>query len=415
MTATILIVDDEDDIRKLIGGLLSDEGYKTVEARDKLQALDFFDDDKKQIPDAVLLDIWLEGGTREGLEILAALKDKNVPSPIIMMSGHGTLETAVEAIKTGAYDFLEKPFKTDRLLIMLQRALEQASLRQRLYRFERGGATEQIIAKSKAMQELLGEVEKLAPTKSRVVIYGEAGSDKSLIARMLHEKSGRNGACVTINGGTFNEAALRDAEGGTLILEQPEDLSPAAQAELTRHLQDNSDIRFVTTTRADLHALVQVGKFREDLYYRLNVVPLKIPSLRERKADIPDIVLSLLPQVAEAAHMKTPDLNPAEMNWLQTQDWPGNVRELKNTLERFLILNRPLKETNTNEQSGQGQGWGALLDLPLKDARERFEHDYLEAQLLRHDRNITATADFVGMDRAALHRKLKGLGLNSHE
>ncbi len=414
MTATILIVDDEDDIRKLVGGLLADEGYKTVEAPDKLQALAFFEDDVTP-PDAVLLDIWLEGGTREGLEILAALKSRPVSPPVIMMSGHGTLETAVEAIKTGAYDFLEKPFKTDRLMIMLQRALEQASLQRRLNKLERSDAAGEIVAKSKAMQDLIAEIERLAPTKSRVLISGEAGSGKSVIARLIHEKSERSGACITVNGGSFSESALEEAKDGTLILEQPEDMPQAAQALLTRLLQEQSEVRVITITRANLLDLVKQGKFREDLYYRLNVVPLTAPSLRERKADIPDLVAALLPRLAKDSEISAPSLSPAQMTWLQAQDWPGNVRELRNTLERFLILKKPLEDEGQSETNTGESGWGDLLGLPLKDARERFEHGYLEAQLLRHDRNITATADFVGMDRAALHRKLKGLGILGSE
>lgn len=415
-TSTILIVDDEDDIRKLVAGLLADEGYKTVEAPDKLKALAFFEDDTAQQPDAVLLDIWLEGGTREGLEILAALKAQIPSLPVIMMSGHGTLETAVEAIKTGAYDFLEKPFKTDRLLIMLQRALEQASLKRRLNRLERADAAGEVVTKSKAMQDLLAEIEKLAPTKSRVLISGEAGSGKSVIARLIHEKSERTGPCITVNGGTFGENAMDEAKDGTLILEQPEDMPQAAQSLLTRLLQEQGDVRVITITRANLLDLVKQGKFREDLYYRLNVVPLTAPPLRERKADIPDLVNAMLPHLAEASGIAPQTLSQAEMNWLQSQEWPGNVRELRNTLERFLILNKPLEDSAAGSgEGGKDHGWGDLLGLPLKDARERFEHDYLQAQLLRHERNITATADFVGMDRAALHRKLKGLGIAASE
>lgn len=409
MTSTILIVDDEDDIRKLVGGLLSDEGYKILEAPDKLRALSFFEDDVTA-PDAVLLDIWLEGGSREGLEILAALKEKPNSPPVIMMSGHGTLETAVEAIKTGAYDFLEKPFKTDRLMIMLQRALEQASLKRRLNRLERSDASGEIIAKSKAMQDLLAEIDRLAPTKSRVLITGEAGAGKSIIARLIHEKSERTGACITVNGGSFTENAFEEAHDGTLVLEQPEDMSQPAQAQLTRLLQEQNDVRVITITKSNLLDLVKQGRFREDLYYRLNVVPLMAPPLRERKQDIPDLVNSMLPRLSSASEIPAPNLTPAQMNWLQTQEWPGNVRELRNTLERFLILKKPLEE-GVASASDKEQGWGDLLGLPLKEARERFEYDYLQAQLLRHDRNITATADFVGMDRAALHRKIKGLGI----
>mgnify|MGYP000514682682 FL=1 len=408
MTSTILIVDDEDDIRHLIAGLLSDEGYKSIEARDKPEALRIFEEKK---PDAVLLDIWLEGGTREGLEILAAIKEQGSPTPVIMMSGHGTLETAVEAIKTGAYDFLEKPFKTDRLLIMLRRAIEQASLQQRLMALESGRPSEALVAHSRAMQDLLAEIDKVGPTKSRVLLTAEAGSGKSVIGRLIHERSGRKGKCVIVNGGSFDPAQLVEAEGGTLILEQPEDLSPAAQADLTRVLQDPADIRFVTTTRADLKSLVQSGQFREDLFYRLNVVPLSLPPLRDRKADIPDLVNSLMPALAQQLGRPSPKVSDEEMSWLQSQDWPGNVRELKNTLERFLILNHPLSKSHEERNTEAGGGWSALLSLPLKDAREHFERDYLQAQLLRHDKNITATADFVGMDRAALHRKLKGLGI----
>lgn len=410
---TILIVDDEDDIRRMIGGLLQDEGYKTVEAPDKLSALAYFEDGQTP-PDIVLLDIWLEGGTREGLEILAHLKqEQQVATPIIMMSGHGTLETAVEAIKNGAYDFLEKPFKTDRLLIMLKRAMEQAQLRQRLSALESGKDNDPVIAHSKAMQDLLAEVEKVAPTKSRVMITGEAGSGKSVIARLLHEKSGRTGRCVTVHGAAWNMGTIADAEGGTLILEQPEDLPGTAQAELMRALQEAGDVRIITLTRADLPQRVNVGTFREDLYYRLNVVPLSMPPLAQRKADIPDLVAAMLPRLAHSLGVAVPQLAPSDTQWLQDQHWKGNVRELKNTLERFLILARPLSESHKEGEAGGGSGWSQLLTLPLKDARERFEADYLQAQLLRHDRNVTATAEFVGMDRAALSRKLKGLGISS--
>lgn len=409
--ATILIVDDERDIRKLIAGLLSDDGHKTLEAQDKKEALSYFEKDQVQ-PDAVLLDIWLEGGAREGLEILSALKEQGTQAPIIMMSGHGTLETAVEAIKKGAYDFLEKPFKTDRLMILLNRALEQLSMKKRLSQLEQDMDEGAIIAHSKKMQVLLEEIEKAAPTNSRILLSGEAGAGKSIIAKYIHSRSGREGALKTVNGAGFDAGLIATAEGGSVLIEQPEDLDADEQKQLTHILQDDLSIRYITTTRSDLKEMVNEGKFREDLYYRLNVVPLHLPPLRERKADLPDLIKLMLPKIATRLNIKKSELSQNDMDWLVKQDWPGNVRELRNTLERLLILGRKSEEENiaTPAQAGASV---IQTDLPLKEARELFEKDYLQAQMDKHDHNIAATAQAVGMDRAALHRKIKQLGIQN--
>lgn len=405
--ATILIVDDEADIRKLISGLLSDEGHKTLEARDKREALSFFEAGHSQ-PDAVLLDIWLEGGAREGLEILSTLKEQNISAPIIMMSGHGTLETAVEAIKKGAYDFLEKPFKTDRLMILLNRALEQANIKKRLSLLEDHNDKEGLIIKSKKMQALMDEIDKVAPTNSRVLLMGEAGTGKSIVARVIHEKSRRKGAVITINGTNFQSNFTTEAAHGTVIIEQPEDLSPDEQKQLMRIIQDDAnDIRYITTSRHDLKTLVDQGKFREDLYYRLNVVPLYVPPLRERSADLPDLIEVLLPKIAARLSVPLTPINHSDIEWLSAQSWTGNIRELKNTLERILILGRQ----DLNSSSDETKSHNNIIDLPIKEAREQFERDYLSLQLLKHDKNIAATAESVGMDRAALHRKIKQLGI----
>ncbi len=408
--ATVLIVDDEKDIRKLIAGLLSDEGHKTLEACDKKEALAYFAEGKTH-PDAVLLDIWLEGGAREGLEILSTLKEQDVDAPILMMSGHGTLETAVEAIKKGAYDFLEKPFKTDRLMILLNRALEQASIKKRLSQLENDMDDGALITKSKKMQDLMEEIDKAAPTNSRILLTGEAGAGKSIIAKYIHARSNRQGGLHTVSGAGFDADFTKQALGGTVIIEQPEDLNADEQKKLTHTLQEDHKIRYITTTRADLKSMVEQGRFREDLFYRLNVVPLHLPPLRERKADLPDLINLIIPKVAHRLDITTEPLSQNDMNWLLSQNWPGNVRELKNTLERFLILGRTQDDDTT--QLNNNDKPSNVIDLSLKEARENFERDYLQAQLNKHEKNIAATAETIGMDRAALHRKIKQLGIQN--
>ncbi len=460
MAHEILIVDDEPDIRMLIDGILRDEGYETRQAADADAAIAAF---RTRRPSLVILDIWLQGSRLDGLGILQALHSEEPVVPAVMISGHGTIETAVAAIQHGAYDFIEKPFKSDRLLLIVRRALEAARLTAENAELRlRVGAEAELTGESSAMNGLRVAIDRVAPTGSRVLISGPAGAGKDVAARMIHARSRRaEGPFVTLNCATLNPSRFEEelfgieagadsqsvprrtgmlerAHGGTLLLDEISDMPLETQGKIVRALQDQTferiggtsrvkvDVRVLATTNRDLQAEIAAGRFREDLYYRLAVVPLRVPSLRERREDVPELARRFLARSADTSGIPGRDLSADALTALQSYDWPGNVRQLRNLMDWLLIMAPGGQEAIRADMLPPeiGQGAPALLNfdptadimaLPLREARDLFETQYLQAQLLRFGGNISRTAGFVGMERSALHRKLKQLGVNSED
>ncbi len=461
MANEILVVDDEPDIRMLIEGILEDEGYTVRQAADSDAALAAF---RMRRPSLVILDIWLQGSRLDGLGILKALMSEEPHVPVVMISGHGTIETAVAAIQLGAYDFIEKPFKSDRLLLIIRRALEAARLAQENAELRlRAGYESNLTGHSPAITTLRAAVERVAPTGSRVLISGPAGSGKEVAARMVHARSRRaDGPFVALNCATLNPArfeeelfgveagpdslasprragVLERAHGGTLLLDEVSDMPLETQGKIVRALQDQTferlggssrvkvDVRVLATTNRDLQAEISSARFREDLYYRLAVVPIRMPSLKERREDVPDLARYFLERSAETSGMPGRELSTDALTALQAYDWPGNVRQLRNLMDWLLIMAPGGTADSIRAEmlpAEISQGAPALLNfdptadlmgLPLREARDLFETQYLQAQLLRFGGNISRTAGFVGMERSALHRKLKQLGVNSDD
>ena len=461
MAHEILIVDDEPDIRLLVEGLLRDEGYETRLAGDSDSAIAAF---RARRPSLVILDVWLQGSRLDGLGILKAIQGEEPVVPTVMISGHGTIETAVAALQHGAYDFIEKPFQTDRLLLVVRRALEAAKLaRENAELRLRAGPETYLRGESQVMQGVRTQIERVAPTGSRVLISGAAGAGKEVAARMIHARSRRAEGpfialnCATLAPARFEEelfglegamdgqgvarrtGVLERAHGGTLLLDEVADMPLETQGKIVRALQDQTfervggsarvkvDVRVLATTNRDLQSEIAAGRFREDLYYRLAVVPLRVPSLRERRDDIPELARMFLARSAENAGLPMRELSADAMAALQSYDWPGNARELRNTMDWLLIMapgnsGEPIRAEMLPPSIGQGapallkfDPAADVMGLPLREARDLFETQYLQAQLLRFGGNISRTAGFVGMERSALHRKLKQLGVNSDD
>ena len=454
MASDILIVDDEADIRDIVSGILSDEGHGTRTAADADAALAEIG---MRRPSLVFLDIWLQGSRIDGLALLDAIKAEHADLPVVMISGHGNIETAVSAIRRGAYDYIEKPFKSDRLVLVAERALEASTLRREVMALrERTGDASELIGGSPAINHLRQALEKIAPTNSRVMISGPSGSGKETVARAIHRLSGRatgpfvviNAAAITPdsmerelfgmephNGAGRKVGALEEAHGGTLFLDEVGDMPRETQNKILRVLVDQSfqrvgggtrvnvDVRVVSSTARDLEREVAEGTFREDLFHRLAVVPLRVPALAERREDIPDLVHHFVEHISRATGLPQRAIGADAMAVLQAHDWPGNLRQLRNNMERLLILARgDAAEAITAEMlpaeigemlpTTPGRAGGEhLMSLPLRDAREIFEREYLTAQVNRFGGNISRTAEFVGMERSALHRKLKSLGV----
>ena len=449
----ILIVDDETDIRLTVAGILQDEGYLTREAASSDQALAQV---KARAPSAIILDIWLEGSKLDGLQLLAAIKAMRPAVPVVMISGHGTIATAVEAIKQGAYDFIEKPFQADRLLLVLGRALEAARLKREVIELKsRAGEPESLIGACPAVSSLRRTIERVGPTGSRVLITGPAGSGKEVVARQIHRSSPRAESpfvvvnCASLHPDRMSEllfgtgasdgptGLLERADGGTLMLDEVADMPLATQSSIIRILQDQRverinahapvdiDVRVIATTNRDLRAEIKKGLFREELFYRLSVVPILVPALEDRREDIPDLVRHLMDRAAATSGLPRRTLGEDAISALQTYPWPGNVRQLKNVIEGLLIMapggiNDPIRAdmlpTDINLDTPQIlklQRSDEIMTLPLREAREMFEREYLMAQVVRYGGNISRTADFVGMERSALHRKLKSLGVST--
>ncbi len=461
MAHEVLIVDDEADIRMLINGVLSDEGYDVREAGDSDSALEAI---RARRPSLVILDIWLQNSKLDGLELLQVIMREQPSMPVMMISGHGTIEMAVNAIRLGAFDFIEKPFKSEHLLLVVQRAIEAARLKMEVEELRlRAGPSTELLGVSPTVMQLRHAIEKVAPTGSRVLITGPAGSGKEVVARLIHELSRRSsGLFVALNCATMHPDRLESelfgteagsespdalgkvgtfeqAHGGTLLLDEVADMPLETQSKIVRALQEQTflrvggsryvevDVRVIASTNRDLWALIQNGKFREDLFYRLNVVPIPVPALRERREDVPALIEHFMSRSAELAGLPPRSLSEDAVAALQAYDWPGNVRQLRNVVDWILIMapgdsDTPVLEemlppdigsiAPTISRDKQGQ---EIMSLPLREAREIFERQYLEAQVTRFGGNISRTATFIGMERSALHRKLRTLGLNAGE
>lgn len=449
MPVDILIIDDESDIRTLIRGILEDEGYEVREAANAVQA---FSRVAEREPDLVVLDIWLEDSDRDGLAILAALRKDSPDLPVLMISGHGTIEMAISAIRQGAYDFIEKPFTTDRLLLLIQRALETARLKRENAELRlRTDEAADLVGESGALSSVRTILARVAPTNSRVLITGEPGSGKDVAARLLHRLSRRaDGPFVALNcaamgpenvepalfgGGDGTPGLLEQAQGGTLFLDEVADMPPETQARIVRVLQEQrfrragdgadleSDARIVASSNRDLQVAMERGQFRQDLYYRLNVVPVGMPPLREHPQDIPALADYFLEILARQSGLARRTFSQGAMAALQAYEWPGNVRQLRNALEWVMIQHgaggesEPFRadqlppEILTLPETPGAQSSVDPMTLPLREAREIFEKNYLLAQIGRFGGNVSRTAQFVGMERSALHRKLKLLGV----
>jgi two-component system, NtrC family, nitrogen regulation response regulator NtrX len=459
MAHDILIVDDEADIRMLIAGVLKDEGYATRDAADSSEALAAI---QARQPTLVILDIWLQGSELDGIAILRRLQAEMPSVPVVMISGHGTIETAVEAIKIGAYDFIEKPFKSGRLLLVVARAIEAAQLRRENAELRlRAGGELDLVGASPAINQLRQQIERVAPTGSRVLITGAPGSGKEVVGRLLHARSRRAaGPFVAVNCATmrpdwleielFGSEASNDgvprkigtferAHGGTLFLDEVADMPLETQGKIVRALQEQTfervggsrrvevDVRVVASSNRELAAEIAASRFREDLFYRLNVVPIRVPALRERREDIPLLARHFVERGAEAARIVAREFGEDALAALQAYTWPGNVRQLRNVIDWLLIMapgetSEPVRaDMLPNEITAIAPSvvkWdkgSEIMTLPLRDAREVFEREYLLAQVTRFGGNISRTAAFVGMERSALHRKLKSLGVFGNE
>ena len=454
MASDILIVDDEADIRELVAGLLEDEGHETRIAGNSDAALQSIAD---RVPRLVFLDIWLQGSKLDGLDLLDAIKAQHPEVPVVMISGHGNIETAVSAIRRGAYDYIEKPFKADRLILIAERALETSKLKREVSELRRRSSDfAELIGKSHPMNQLRSLIDRVAPTNSRIMILGPSGSGKEMVARAIHAGSNRKtGPFVALNAAAITPdrmevelfgtetppgqerkvGALEESHGGILYLDEIGDMPRETQNKILRVLTEQTfervggskrvkvDVRIISSTAQNLESMIAEGSFREDLYHRLAVVPIMVPPLADRRQDIPVLIDAFMGQISDQTGIRAKTISPEAMAVLQSSDWPGNVRQLRNNVERLMILSRgedadtPISADMLPREVGEmlpqtpSQSDGQILALPLRDAREVFEKEYLVAQINRFGGNISRTAEFVGMERSALHRKLKSLGI----
>jgi two-component system nitrogen regulation response regulator NtrX len=452
MALDILIVDDEADIRDLVAGVLGDEGFETRVAANSDGALAAI---AERRPSLVILDVWLQGSAMDGIELLDVIKTRDPGLPVVVISGHGTLDTAVAAIKRGAYDYIEKPFQAEQLLLVVRRATETERLRREYEALkERVGYDAELTGTSPQINQVRATLRRVAATGSRVLITGPAGSGKEVAARLLHQWSPRVAAPFVVvsaarmtpdtveealfgvetAGDRIRAGLLEQAHGGTLFLDDVADMPATTQAKILRVLTEQVfsrvggsrmvrvDVRVISATSRDLSAEIAAGRFREDLYYRLNVVPVRLPPLSERREDVAELALYFLARFAAERGLPTPGISEDALAALQTYDWPGNVRQLRNVIERTLILAPvsmaqididmlPPEVTAEPARLVPGQAVRSIMGTPLREAREAFEREYLRAQIRRFSGNISRTATFIGMERSALHRKLKALGL----
>lgn len=453
MTLDILVVDDERDIRELVAGVLEDEGYETRGAADSDSALEAI---AERRPSLVLLDVWLQGSRLDGLELLDEIKRRDPSIPVLVISGHGNLDTAVAAIRRGASDFIEKPFEAERLLLLVERATETERLRREVASLRASvGRETDLTGTSGSINGVRATLKRVAATGSRVMITGGPGTGKEVAARLLHEWSNRAAGPFVIvsaarmtperveeelfgveDGDLVHPGLLEQAHGGTLFLDEIADMPMATQGRILRVLTEQKfnrvggqrqvkvDVRVVSATARDLMAEIAEGRFREDLFYRLNVVPVAIPPLTERREDIPPLVEHFVAHYATERRVPTPEVAADAMVALQSYEWPGNVRQLRNVVEATVILAPGdrigrididlLPADILGRRNGEGEVGGAttMMGAPLKEARETFEREYLRIQIRRFSGNISRTAHFIGMERSALHRKLKLLGIH---
>ena len=455
MSADILVVDDEKDIREIVSGILEDDGFSPRTAADSTSALAAV---HERLPALVVLDIWLQNSEMDGIEILGQLKSLHPELPVVIISGHGTIETAVAAIKKGAYDFIEKPFNADRMLLVVNRALEAMRLRRENTELKSRAVDWDLIGESNSVAALRSVVERVADARSRVLISGQPGSGKEVIARLIHNKSPRQDAPFIVasaasispekmeeelfgtegeNGEPKMIGLMERAHGGTLMFDEIGDMPLETQGKILRVLVDQRfkrvggarfvevDVRIVSTTSRDLLDAEQNGGFREDLYHRLNVVSIIAPGLDERLNDIPALAEHFLEQIARGSGLPRRRFSDEAMAAFQAYHWPGNMRQLRNVIERTQILlgrdptsvisceHLPSEVMDSGLTIPVGEGLDHIIALPLREARERFEREYLIAQINRFGGNISRTATFIGMERSALHRKLKALGVNN--
>ena len=452
MALEILVVDDEADIRELVAGVLEDEGYEVRTAASSETALEAID---QRRPHLALLDVWLQGSKLDGLQLLEQIKSRDATIPVLMISGHGNLDTAVAAVAAGAVDFIEKPFEATKLLHLVERATETDRLRRENEQLKRQQLSEeQLEGTSSAINAVRATLKRVAPTGSRVLITGPAGVGKEIAARMIHGWSPRaRGPFITVSAammsperveeelfgveenGVARPGFLEQAHGGTLFLDEIADMPANTQAKILRVLTDQSfnrvggdrpvkvDVRVLSATSRDLQEAIEEGRFREDLYYRLNVVPVSIPPLNERREDILVLARHFLARFAAERRIRPPRVSDEAMATLQAHDWPGNVRQLRNIMERTMILTPgdraelievdllPAEVTETRAEGSNAASPVAMMGSPLREARENFEREYLKVQIRRFSGNISRTAAFIGMERSALHRKLKALGI----
>jgi two-component system nitrogen regulation response regulator NtrX len=452
MALEVLVVDDEADIRELVSGVLEDEGYAVRTAADSSSALDAIEDRR---PSLVLLDVWLQGSRMDGLQMLQEVKRRDPNLPVLMISGHGNLDTAVAAIREGAIDFIEKPFEAERLVHLVSRATETDRLRRENEDLrQQFGHDDQLHGTSVAINNVRATLKRVAPTGSRVLITGPAGVGKEIAARMIHQWSPRAKAPFIVvsaammspdrveeelfgseTDGVARPGLLEQAHGGTLFLDEIADMPATTQAKILRVLTDQSyhrvggqrpikvEVRVLSATARNLSDEIAAGRFREDLYYRLNVVPVRIPPLRERREDIPELANHFLTRFAAERRIPPPTLSDEAVAALQAHDWPGNVRQLRNIIERTIILAPgdrvgcidvdllPPEVLDHQGSVGMSSATLTIMGSPLREARESFEREYLKIQIRRFSGNISRTASFIGMERSALHRKLKALGI----
>ena len=458
MPPSILVIDDEEDIRHLIAEIFRDEGYVCQEAQNSEFAIEYLG---KHVPELIILDIWLQGSEFDGIELLKLLKNDHPNIPVIMISGHADIETAVNTIKLGAYDFIEKPFEADRLIIMAERAIDSARLRRENEDLRRKvDGVVPLIGVSSSITHIQNIIERVAPTDSRVLITGEAGVGKEVIARLIHSTSNRKDSplivlnCATMipermelelfgsEGGmdqNLISGIFEKANGGTLFLDEVADMPLETQGKIVRVLQEQRfqrvggidpievNIRVIASSNRDLKNEITSGKFREDLYYRLCVVPLPVPALRTRPEDIPVLFEHFMDIASRSNGMAKKKISKEALVCLQSYDWPGNVRQLRNIVDWILIMaNETAEEMISAESLPPEIGsetpasirWdegGEVMGLSIREAREVFERQYLKAQVSRFGGNVSKTAEFIGMERSALHRKLKSLGIYEKE